>query len=322
MKVDPILATILAGLATSCGTPTTQGTGCMAVDANATTCPHADEIPLEALSLPGNCDEQVVGKRGAGTLTPLTGQDGTSYSACCYDVDKIDPDPNVYCVVGRPFKEAGLSRAAAFRLQGPVVAKAWARAAEGEHASVASFARLSLQLMAWGAPLELLSDAHEAALDEVRHADACIDMAKRYGATDVSIGRFPFTQPVAVGVSLAEIAVDALLEGCINETLGAYAAREAARRSSDPEVQKTLDVLANDETRHAALAYRIVKWALTVGGSEVREAVVEALARPLPHFDTDELATRTGVPAQDLSDLHSEGLRRVVEPALGALLAA
>ena len=58
---------------------------------------------------------------------------------------------------------ADLTAAACNRL-----AAEWSRDALAEHASIASFARFSLQLMAVGAPSALLADAQRAASDEAR----------------------------------------------------------------------------------------------------------------------------------------------------------
>ena len=57
------------------------------------------------------------------------------------------------------------------------VVKAWTTAARAEHASVASFARFTLQLLHLGAPADLVADAQQAALDEVRHARLCFGVA-------------------------------------------------------------------------------------------------------------------------------------------------
>ncbi|MCA9546694.1 MAG: ferritin-like domain-containing protein, partial [Myxococcales bacterium] len=46
----------------------------------------------------------------------------------------------------------------------------WTRQALAEHASVASFARFALHLMAVGAPPDLLVATHQAGLDEIEHA--------------------------------------------------------------------------------------------------------------------------------------------------------
>ena len=51
--------------------------------------------------------------------------------------------------------------------------KRWLELAEAEHASIASFARNTLQLMAIGAPSYLLTASQEASIDEVKHTQMC-----------------------------------------------------------------------------------------------------------------------------------------------------
>ena len=53
----------------------------------------------------------------------------------------------------------------------------WTTVARMEHASVASFARFTLDLMTFGAPPELLALAQQAAADEVRHAQLAFAVA-------------------------------------------------------------------------------------------------------------------------------------------------
>src|SRR5262249_6350017 len=60
------------------------------------------------------------------------------------------------------------------------LAEAWTASALFEHASVASFSRVSLELMAAGAPADLVELAHLAALDEIRHARLCFALAAAY----------------------------------------------------------------------------------------------------------------------------------------------
>ena len=103
----------------------------------------------------------------------------------------------------------------------------WIQAGLTEHASVAAFARFSLQLMALGAPADLLLDASTAAADEVHHADACFAVASALGP---SVG--PSTLPVHDLSSPGGAQLDAesvlrstFLEGCLGETVAAALAR-------------------------------------------------------------------------------------------------
>src|SRR5262245_889099 len=77
----------------------------------------------------------------------------------------------------RDFEEADPSALDVARREQPVdpttraaLAAAWLRDAQMEHASIASFARFTLELLAVGAPAELVADSQRASLDEIEHA--------------------------------------------------------------------------------------------------------------------------------------------------------
>jgi hypothetical protein len=90
---------------------------------------------------------------------------------------------------------------------------------------------------------------------------------------------------VPVAASLAELAASAVREGCVGESIAAVLAAEQLARATDPAVREALAAIADDEARHAELAFRAVAWALAAGGAEVRAAVAAAFedaARRLP----------------------------------------
>ena len=61
-----------------------------------------------------------------------------------------------------------------------VIAMEFSNQANGEHASVASFARHTLQLMTMEAPPTLLMGSIKAAVDEIRHAKNCYGIAETF----------------------------------------------------------------------------------------------------------------------------------------------
>src|SRR5690606_21383764 len=73
----------------------------------------------------------------------------------------------------------------------PRLAAYWARIAGDEHASVASFARFILDLLAVGAPPELVLGAQQALADEVEHARIGYALASLYEGTGVGPGPLP-----------------------------------------------------------------------------------------------------------------------------------
>lgn len=167
----------------------------------------------------------------------------------------------------------GLSDDALTPAQRSALAEHWTRSMREEHASVAAFARLSLQLMSLGAPPELLRRVHQAAIDEVDHARRCAALASRFAGEPLSPGALPAAcAPIAV-VDHATLAVDTLREGCVGEAVFAGAAARARDRATDPAVREALTVIARDEAEHAALAWDVVAWCMEAGGDRVRDAL-------------------------------------------------
>ena len=211
------------------------------------------------------------------------------------------------------------------------LARAWLRDAQLDHASVASFARFSLQLLALGAPAALIAGAHRAALDEVEHAQACFALASRYAGRALGPGELPMPRSFAP-TSLAETASMAVREGCIAETIAARLAYEQLQHASDETAQATLLRIATDETQHAGLAYQFVRWAISTGGAAVHSAVEHAFALAREQL----LAADNGSTQEDvaLNDWHAHGrlsaseqraceiscLQEVIEPCASSLL--
>jgi hypothetical protein len=141
-----------------------------------------------------------------------------------------------------------------------VVAEHWARAGLMEHASIAAFARFSLQLLALGAPPELVRAATAAMADETRHAELCFGLASRYALHGV--GPAPLDVSRSLGaVELLDVVDLVVEEGCIGETAAALEAAWAAEAATDGHVRDVLRGIADDEARHAELAYAFVAWA-------------------------------------------------------------
>jgi hypothetical protein len=217
-------------------------------------------------------------------------------------------------------------RAAVEALPGDTRARlgeAWANDAAMEHASVAAFARFTLELLSVGAPPEILLEAQDATRDEIEHARACFTMASRYLGR--AVGPDALDTSDAGGLrSLAEIAAATAKEGCVGETLSAALAEERARGAAHPYTRSVLDRIADDEARHAELGWRFVGWAITAGGETVRSAVARAIdetfARPPVAFDAAlSVVDRETVRAHGLLD--EEAARETVARALREIVA-
>jgi len=236
---------------------------------------------------------------------------------CCYSqsVDSVPcgPDPTVVgcCYVaivghysecmGRPFTVLGEARTAALaprndwaanlallqsREHGVVdaatrraLADAFAKSALFEHASVASFARFTLDLLSMGAPAPLLYEAQRAMADEIRHAELCFALSARYGGSPVGPAALAceMTAPRTAEQMLAEV----VAEGCIGETIASLLAARARDQASDPVVRVALTEIAADEARHAELSWRTIAWALALERPSWRLAIEAAFAATL-----------------------------------------
>jgi hypothetical protein len=279
------------------------------------------------------------GESCVGQLGPA----GASYREC----------KEAACVyVGRPFLIAGAPRSAlrtqrsdwrsdfdsasaaahplAHELR-TALAHGWTEQALMEHASVAAFARFALQLMELGAPAELVAGAAAAMQDEVRHAQDCFALARRYADSDVGPG--PLSLDGALEESnWAAIVLGTVREGCVGETLAALEAAEALQHCDDAAVRAVLERIVVDETRHAELAWRFVAWALqtasgTPRAAELRSLVHATFAAELATdaagsiSELDREMARHGVLSMPVRQaLRARALRDVVAPCAAALL--
>jgi hypothetical protein len=252
------------------------------------------------------------------------------------------------CVIGRPFLVDGRERLAPpsaradwcspldgesvcldldARLRAEVV-RGWTEQALMEHASVAAFARFSLQLLSLGAPPDLVMGAADAMQDEIRHARACFGLARRYSGHDIGPGSLAIDGACEES-DLRSVVLGTIAEGCIGETVAALEAAEALAHCQDAAARAVLERIAVEESRHAELAWRFVAWALQTGPQslkeQVRSAFAAVLTSPAPsatapsEFDRELL--RHGLSSVGLRRaLRERVLAEVIEPCVGALL--
>lgn len=250
------------------------------------------------------CDVSVYTGRCA---TEIQLQCRTDEDACASDQDCVEGEQCVFdqpegrwnclgitCIIGRPLTIEGQTRAAppvrrtdwlaALDIGEDVpsdVAVAlvthWSSVAALEHASVASFARFTLELMALGAPPELLAETQRAALDEIRHAQIAWSLASVWAGRELGPGPLPLAG-LEVRDRVADIVHDLVKEGCVGETLGAAEAEALAAASGHPTMVPLFRSIAQDEARHAALAWRCLRWLLATYPGEARPAAIAAVA--------------------------------------------
>lgn len=339
-----ILAALAACEPGALGPEGFAGTACMTVEPGVETCPAKGDVDANALE--GECGSTILKVTSEGELrtSGVGWPDSGPADFCCYAVMETEAT----CDYGRPYMEQGAPRVAPTDDGDPAwigdpdpalaglsdaeraaLAGRWASAASDEHAAIAAFARVSLELLAVGAPPALLAATHQAAIDEVEHARLGFGLASRYAGRPVAPGRFPFGLPVLPTGDLVALAVSTAREGCVGETVATMLALAALPRTTDPAARRVLEVIVRDETRHVELAWRTVRWAIARGGDEVAQAVREVFVRaartgvavPLrgEAEDTRLLAAHGLLTRAQAVAAGEEALRRVILPCAEAL---
>jgi hypothetical protein len=214
------------------------------------------------------------------------------------------------------------------------LAEQWRENGKTEHASVAAFARLTLDLMALGAPPALIASANRDSLDEIRHTELCFAIARGLDGKSVSPGPFPQAQRVATlprsrTLALSKLAVDSLVDGALHEGVSARIIAKLAQRCEVPGIRAALKEIAADEGRHAAHGWTVVAWCLEEGGRPVGHALLGAI-RTLPREMRSDLPAaaaeggwvRWGIHDHRLeSEQYAAALAQVTTRVQGAVLA-
>ena len=304
--------------------------GCMQLPADLTECPAETDVSPDDL-IPQTCGATVISVDGPGSLEDGCGWIGgfAPVEWCLYPITVIPPDTE--CDYGRPLVIDGAPRVATLvrreewtgsRRALPEGDKAraeiWARIGLAEHASIASFHRFALELMALGAPAALVGLAADAARDELRHAQLAFGLASEFAGVAVGPGVLPLNG-LSMAQDLVTFAEATAREGCVAETLSALQMAEARDLATDPREHAILEGIARDEARHAALAWQALRWAIDQGGAPVREAVAAVFARA-PELPGEE--ARGLLPAGIAQRSMRRGWAEVIRPAAEGLLGA
>jgi len=247
------------------------------------------------------------------------------------------------CAIGRPLLVDGTPRAAPARSRSDwrdaevrpstdgldeatrsALAARWQSIAAMEHASVASFARFTLQLMALGAPADLLADTQRAAADEVEHARVAYAIASTYAGRELGPDVLDIGD-CSIESDRHEVLRGLVEEACVGESVGAAEALATAEAAEDPVLHEVLLRVAEDEERHAALAWRTLSWMLQDADEPTWkltqasfERAIAAMQRPAQ--DTALAAPAHGLwSADQIASLRRRALDEVVTPCMQAL---
>ncbi|MEM1033900.1 MAG: ferritin-like domain-containing protein, partial [Myxococcota bacterium] len=171
-----------------------------------------------------------------------------------------------------------------------------------EAASVPAFERLARELEAHGAPGALVQRALEARDDERRHARTMAGLARDFGTRVRSWSKatsLPVRSRRAMGRENAA-------EGCVHEAYGAATALFQSHRAQDDAIRAAFAVIADEELRHAALAWDVHAWLLATADAAEREALTTTMTEALAHFEAApfSVAARETLGLPDVETAH------------------
>lgn len=141
-----------------------------------------------------------------------------------------------------------------------------------ESASVPAFVVLARDLRDLGAPEEFIVASLAAVHDEVAHARVTNQLALEHGGSAWN----EVTVEVKSHRTLFDVALENAVEGCVRETFGALVAGCQAMKAQDAAIARTMLQIAQDETRHAALAFAVHEWLLPQLSASERDKIQSA----------------------------------------------
>ncbi|HEX7664449.1 MAG TPA: hypothetical protein VF407_08065 [Polyangiaceae bacterium] len=203
-----------------------------------------------------------------------------------------------YCVGIAGRRPDGL-RAAETIATSDRVGRYFAEMAHLEAASVHAFRIMGHELAALGAPSEILVAIERARKDEVLHTRITAKLARAHGAKPqkACVAR-------AKKRSLEAVAIENAVEGCVRETFAAVLASWQGEHAEDQNVRSAMASIAVDETRHAALSWRVAEWiesrldrAAKARVDEARLGAIAALEAELEGDIHPTLARAVGLPS-------------------------
>lgn len=151
----------------------------------------------------------------------------------------------------------------------------WIETAQGEHSSISAFSDLSIKLADLGCPPDLLKHAHQAAIDEINHAQLAftLDAARN----DNRAPQGPAAKRGLLGdaghmLRVQKMAIETFTDGCLFEARSAQGLRKMVDEEPDETIRQEIQRTVVEEDSHVELAWKILEWCFR----EVRQPALRA----------------------------------------------
>jgi hypothetical protein len=212
------------------------------------------------------------------------------------------------------------------------LAGTWSRRSAAEYLAVSTFAVLAIDLVAAGAPADVLSLCMRAGIDEVRHAELCLRMIEIYGGKRVlpppGMSSLP-DDPERP--KLHQALANTMLVSCVSETYATTVLTATRDLTTDPVAHAVLTSIYSDEVMHARLGWSYLRYGIERGGQGAIDAaaamvpialrgVANVVERERPVGEVTEKVRGHGLmtPAEERV-IYSSCVREVLVPGFEAL---
>lgn len=158
-------------------------------------------------------------------------------------------------------------------------ARTWRTRAEAEYLAVSTFSILSIDLCAAGAPADVLSAVHWAAIDEIRHAELCARLTSIYsGREELPPAGMSSLPDEPARPARDQALANALLVSAVAETYATVVVAAIRDEATDPAVKAVLSIIYGDEIMHARIGWSYLAHRVREGG----RAAIDAAAAMVP----------------------------------------
>jgi hypothetical protein len=212
------------------------------------------------------------------------------------------------------------------------LAETWSRRSAAEYLAVSTFAVLAIDLVAAGAPADVLSLCMRAGIDEVRHAELCLRMIEIYGGKRVMPPPGMSSLPDdPERPKLHQALANTMLVSCVSETYATTVLTATRDLTTDPVAHAVLTSIYSDEVMHARLGWSYLRYGLERGGQGAIDAaaamvpialrgVANVVERERPVGEVTEAVRGHGLmtPAEERV-IYSSCVREVLVPGFEAL---
>lgn len=185
------------------------------------------------------------------------------------------------------------------------VARVWRARTRAEYLAITTFAFLTVDMVAAGAPPDILSFAHQAAIDEIRHTEMCLRMTQIYA------GETPTPDPDLSGLpndpalpKLHQAVTNSMLINCVVETFACTILAVVLEQTTDPCAHAVLKRILSDEVGHARLGWAFLRWGIDTGGNGVIKACSDKVAFTIQSAANVVDAPRPSEPVEDALRAH------------------